>query len=119
MKAIGYIRVSTEEQSADDKYGIEVQKQAISDYANRNDFEIVMEIFKALARLSSESLNIPAILSHTLYAEAERRGADMYLLSAIGSWGDTQTDDEVLAMTKSVNLDLMAQETAFRRKNEG
>ena len=40
-KAIGYIRVSTEEQSADDKYGIEVQKQAISDYANRNDFEIV------------------------------------------------------------------------------
>ena len=86
---------------------------------HRNDFEIVMEIFKALARLSSESLNIPAILSHTLYAEAERRGADMYLLSAIGSWGDTQTDDEVLAMTKSVNLDLMAQETASRRKNEG
>lgn len=41
MKAIGYIRVSTEEQSADDKYGIEVQKQTISDYANRNDFEIV------------------------------------------------------------------------------
>ena len=41
MKAIGYIRVSTEEQSADDKYGIEVQKQAIFDYANRNDFEIV------------------------------------------------------------------------------
>lgn len=40
---------------------------------HRNDFEIVMEIFKALARLSSESLNIPAILSHTLYAEAERR----------------------------------------------
>ena len=36
MKAIGYIRVS-----AEDKYGIEVQKQAISDYANRNDFKIV------------------------------------------------------------------------------
>ena len=44
MKAIGYIRVSTEEQSADDKYGIEVQKQAISDYANRNDFEIVVDL---------------------------------------------------------------------------
>lgn len=28
-KAIGYIRVSTEEQSGDEKYGIEVQKQAI------------------------------------------------------------------------------------------
>ena len=32
---------------------------------HRNDFEIVMEIFKALARLSSESLNIPAI--HILF----------------------------------------------------
>lgn len=41
MKAIGYIRVSTEEQSADDKYGIEVQKQAISDYASRNGYEVV------------------------------------------------------------------------------
>nr|DAU26978.1 MAG TPA: integrase [Caudoviricetes sp.] len=40
-KAIGYIRVSTEEQSADDKYGIEVQKQAISDYAGKNDYGIV------------------------------------------------------------------------------
>ena len=40
-KAIGYVRVSTEEQSADDKYGIEVQRQAISTYATKNDYEIV------------------------------------------------------------------------------
>lgn len=40
-KAIGYIRVSTEEQSADDKYGIEVQKQAILSYGEANDYEIV------------------------------------------------------------------------------
>lgn len=40
-KAIGYIRVSTEEQSADDKYGIEVQRQAILAYAADNDYEIV------------------------------------------------------------------------------
>ena len=32
-KAIGYVRVSTEEQSGDDKYGIEIQKQAILSYA--------------------------------------------------------------------------------------
>lgn len=32
--AIGYIRVSTEEQSADDKYGIETQKRAISSFAS-------------------------------------------------------------------------------------
>ena len=40
-KAIGYIRVSTEEQSADDKYGIEVQKQVISSHADKNGYEIV------------------------------------------------------------------------------
>lgn len=40
-KAIGYIRVSTEEQSADDKYGIEVQKQAILSYGETNGYEIV------------------------------------------------------------------------------
>ena len=34
--AIGYIRVSTERQADDDKYGIEVQKQAILLYANDN-----------------------------------------------------------------------------------
>lgn len=40
-QAIGYIRVSTEEQSSDDKYGIEVQKQAIFSYADTNGYEIV------------------------------------------------------------------------------
>lgn len=41
INAIGYIRVSTEEQSADDKYGIETQKRAISSYASENDYDIV------------------------------------------------------------------------------
>lgn len=40
-QAIGYVRVSTEEQSADDKYGIEVQKQAILSYSHENGYEIV------------------------------------------------------------------------------
>lgn len=39
--AIGYIRVSTEEQGADDKYGIDVQKQAILLYANERGYNIV------------------------------------------------------------------------------
>lgn len=38
--AIGYIRVSTEEQSSDDKFGVDVQKQAISSYADTNGYEI-------------------------------------------------------------------------------
>ena len=39
--AIGYIRVSTEQQASDDKYGIDVQKQAILLYANENGYSIV------------------------------------------------------------------------------
>lgn len=39
--AIGYIRVSTEQQAGYDKYGIEAQKQAILLYANDNGYNIV------------------------------------------------------------------------------
>lgn len=39
--AIGYIRVSTEQQGGDDRYGIDVQKQAILLYANSNGYNIV------------------------------------------------------------------------------
>ena len=39
--AIGYIRVSTEQQATDDKFGIDVQKQAILLYANDNGYNIV------------------------------------------------------------------------------
>ena len=41
MKARGYVRVSTQEQAKDDKFGIEVQQKAIADYANANGYEIV------------------------------------------------------------------------------
>lgn len=39
--AIGYLRVSTNEQNKDDRYGIEAQKEAISKYARENGYEIV------------------------------------------------------------------------------
>ena len=39
--AIGYIRVSTEQQADDDKYGVESQKQAILLYANNQGYHIV------------------------------------------------------------------------------
>lgn len=38
--AIGYVRVSTEEQGADEKYGIDTQKQAILAYAGANGYQI-------------------------------------------------------------------------------
>lgn len=39
--AIGYIRVSTKQQADDEKYGIEIQRQAILDYADANGYAIV------------------------------------------------------------------------------
>jgi DNA invertase Pin-like site-specific DNA recombinase len=39
--AIGYIRVSTEQQGGEDKYGIDTQKQEILLYANNNGYHIV------------------------------------------------------------------------------
>lgn len=39
--AIGYVRVSTENQTGDDKYGIDAQKEAISAYACKNGYDVV------------------------------------------------------------------------------
>lgn len=39
--AVGYIRVSTDEQAEEDKYGIDAQKQGILLYANNNGYNIV------------------------------------------------------------------------------
>lgn len=39
--AVGYIRVSTEEQAGDDRFGIEAQKQAILAWTEANGYEIV------------------------------------------------------------------------------
>lgn len=41
LKAIGYIRVSTEGQTGDDKYGMEAQRDAISKYATEHGYEII------------------------------------------------------------------------------
>ena len=41
MRAIGYIRVSTDGQIGDDKFGIEAQREMIEEYAEKNGHEIV------------------------------------------------------------------------------
>lgn len=41
MKVIGYIRVSTDGQVGEDKFGLEVQKQSITEYCEKNGMEIV------------------------------------------------------------------------------
>lgn len=41
INVIGYLRVSTEGQVGDDKFGLEVQQQQIEEYAQSHDMEIV------------------------------------------------------------------------------
>ena len=40
-QAVGYVRVSTNGQVGDDKFGIESQKQQITEYAVENGYTIV------------------------------------------------------------------------------
>ena len=40
-RAVGYIRVSTKQQAAEDRLGVEAQKQAIQTYADQEGYEIV------------------------------------------------------------------------------
>ena len=61
-QAIGYIRVSTEEQSANDKYGIEVQKQAILSYAAINGYEIVTWIMDTISGAKDNRPELDKIL---------------------------------------------------------
>ncbi len=64
-KAIGYIRVSTEEQSADDKYGIESQRQAILAYASQNDYEIVKWMIDTISGAKDNRPELDKILYQT------------------------------------------------------
>lgn len=41
MKVAAYIRVSTDGQTGEDKFGLDVQKEQICDYCRRNDHEII------------------------------------------------------------------------------
>ena len=60
--AIGYIRVSTERQADDDKYGIEVQKQAILLYANDNGYNIVDWKIDEISGVKDDRPGLNAIL---------------------------------------------------------
>lgn len=62
--AIGYIRVSTEEQSADDKFGVEIQKQAILGYAADNDFRIVHWCIDVISGTKDNRPELDKILYH-------------------------------------------------------
>lgn len=70
--AIGYIRVSTDEQSSDDKYGIETQKQAITAYAVQNDYNIVDWVLDTISGVKDNRPEFDKILyRHETYPSFE------------------------------------------------
>ena len=60
--AIGYIRVSTEAQAGDDKYGLEAQKEKILVYANENGYNIVEWVCDEKSGASDERPELNKIL---------------------------------------------------------
>ena len=44
MKVIAYLRVSTDGQCGDDKFGLDVQQSTIQDYCNRNGHQIISTV---------------------------------------------------------------------------
>ena len=69
--AIGYIRVSTEEQSGDDKYGIDCQKRAIGQYAKEHDFSIIRYVVDVISGVKDNRPEFDKILYDLTPDEAQ------------------------------------------------
>ncbi len=58
------------------------------------------ELYKAIESLGGSPELVAATINgaskEEVYDAAQRLGADRYLLAAIGSWGDTPDDEQVL-----------------------
>ena len=67
-KCIGYVRVSTKEQSEVDKYGVEAQKQAILNYASEHECEIIAWKVDVVSGISDEKKELNEILYSTVIA---------------------------------------------------
>ena len=65
--------------------------------------QIIREICAALIRLTGGKWDAAAALSRVLSEEAMKNDADHVLLSLIGSWGDTLTDEELLQHLRDYN----------------
>lgn len=61
--AIGYVRVSTEQQSGADRYGVDAQKQSILLYANDNGYNIVEWVIDEASGASDDRPGLNKILS--------------------------------------------------------
>ena len=61
-RAYGYIRVSTKQQAGEDRMGMEAQRQAITEYADRNGFTVVKWYVDEISGVKEDRPNLNEIL---------------------------------------------------------
>ena len=75
--------------------------------------EITREITTAISRLGGDPEAVDLTDTLQVNRVLEFLGADMYLMATIGSWGDTLTDEEVLADLRRYNAGVVARPGGF------
>lgn len=101
-KAIGYLRLSTKEQ--DEKFGLEAQKQAISEYATANDYEIVEWVKDVVSGVKENRAGLDRILFDTKIANPPFEAVIVYKSDRIARKIEMFFYYEWLLMKKNVNL---------------
>jgi len=88
VKALGYVRVSTENQNGSDTYGLETQRSAIAKYCQDNDLELVQVFEDPALSGSLEALKRPGLRAlledvregdKVVVARLDRIARDLYL----------------------------------------
>lgn len=113
--AIGYIRVSTEEQAADDRFGIDAQKQSILLYANNNGYNIVNW---KIDKISGAKDDRPA-LNDILYGDVTNPPFEAVIIFKNDRLArDTKLYFYYLYTLEKKNIKLLSTEESFVEGNE-
>lgn len=113
--AIGYIRVSTEEQAADDRFGIDAQKQSILLYANNNGYNI---IDWKIDKMSGAKDDRPA-LNDILYGDVTNPPFEAVIIFKNDRLArDTKLYFYYLYTLEKKNIKLLSTEESFAEGNE-
>ena len=101
-KAIGYLRLSTKEQ--DEKFGLEAQKKAISEFAVCNDFEIVEWVKDVISGVEERRAGLDRILTDAKVSNPPFEAVIVYKSDRIAREIKLYFYYEYLLMKKGVQL---------------
>lgn len=113
-KAVGYIRVSTENQS--DKFGSDAQKQAIMKYAKENGFAIVEWFCDVVSGVKEKRENFDKILFSTDIANPPFEAVIVFKSDRVAR--DTKLYFYYLFLLQKKGVDLISVEEDFGIENE-